>query len=224
MRAAASEQVPLASVGMLRTFLSATALLTIAAAAPLLCQAESNVKTGAGALTATAHLDLQITIPKFLFLRVGAGTGTAAGGWTANGNVDLITWAPASGSVGNGVALAGTGGDLGGGVETAVVVANHGNVTLSSTTLGALSDGAGDTISYAQIRTVASKLTTNQVLAVPALANGATNTVTVPATPKIAQRDAKWTYTYRNQTTPPPGTYGGVNTNNGRVTYTASMP
>jgi hypothetical protein len=190
MRAAASEQVPLASVGMLRTFLSATALLTIAAAAPLLCQAESNVKTGAGALTATAHLDLQITIP----------------------------------SMGNGVALAGTGGDLGGGVETAVVVANHGNVTLSSTTLGALSDGAGDTISYAQIRTVASKLTTNQVLAVPALANGATNTVTVPATPKIAQRDAKWTYTYRNQTTPPPGTYGGVNTNNGRVTYTASMP
>jgi len=209
---------------MLRTSLWARALLTIVTAAPLLCYAESNVRTGAGALTATAHVDLQITIPKFLFLRVGTGTGTAAGGWTANGNIDLITWAPASGSVGNGVALAGTGGDLGGGVETAVVIANHGNVTLSSTTLGALSDGAGDTISYAQIRTVASKLTTNQVLAVPALADGATNTVTVPATPKIAQRDAKWTYTYRNQTSPPPGTYGGVNTNNGRVTYTASVP
>jgi hypothetical protein len=38
------------------------------------------------------------------------------------------------------------------------------------------------------------------------------------------QRDAQWAYTYRNQTTPPPGSYGGVNTNNGRVTYTASVP
>jgi len=105
-----------------------------------------------------------------------------------------------------------------------VVVANHGNVTLSSTTLGTLGDGAGDTISYAQIRTVASKLTTNQVLAVPALANGATRTVTIPAAGKIVERDAKWTYTYRNQIGPPPGTDGGVNTNNGRVTYTAPVP
>jgi hypothetical protein len=209
---------------MLRTSLSATALLTIVTAAPLLSRAESNVGTGAGALTAISHVDLQITIPKFIFLRVGTGTGSVAGGWAANGTINLITWAPAAASVGNGVALAGTGGDLGGGVETAVVVANHGNVTLSSTTLGTLGDGAGDTISYAQIRTVASKLTTNQVLAVPALANGATRTVTIPATGKIVQRDAKWTYTYRNQTSPPPGTYGGVNTNNGRVTYTASVP
>ena len=105
-----------------------------------------------------------------------------------------------------------------------MVVANHGNVTLSSTTHGALSDGAGDTISYAQIRTVASKLTTNQVLAVPALANGATRTVTIPAAGKIVHRDAKWTYTYRNQNKPPAGTYGGVNANNGRVTYTAPVP
>jgi hypothetical protein len=225
MRAAVSEQVPLASVGMLRASLFATALLTIVTAAPLLCRAESSVQTGAGALTATAHVDLQITIPKFIFLRVGTGSGTVAGGWAANGNINLITWAPASGTVGNGVALAGTGGDLGGGVETAVVVANHGNVTLSSTTLGALGDGAGDTISYAQIRTVASKLTTAQVLNVPTLADGATRSITIPAAAaKVVQRDAKWTYTYRNQTSPPPGTYGGVNTNNGRVTYTASIP
>jgi hypothetical protein len=198
----------------------------IAAAAPPLCHAESNLQSGAGSpLTATAHVDFQITIPKILFLRVGTGTGTAAGGWAANGNIDLITWAPASGTVGNGVALAGTGGDLGGGVETAVVVANQGNVTLSSTTLGKLDDGVGDTISYNQIRTVASQLTTVQVLAVPALApNGGTRTVNVPAVAKIVQRDAQWTYTYRNQTTPPPGVYGGVNTNNGRVTYTASIP
>jgi hypothetical protein len=72
-----------------------------------------------------------------------------------------------------------------------VVLANHGNVRLSSTTLGALSDGVGDTISHAQIRTVASKLTTVQVLAVPALAHGATRTIVIPAAAKIVQRDAK---------------------------------
>jgi hypothetical protein len=98
-------------------------------------------------------------------------------------------------------------------------------VSLSSTTLGALGDGAGDTISYAQIRTVATKLTTAQVLNVPTLADGATRTINIPAgAAKIVQRDARWTYTYRNQTSPPPGIYGGVNTHNGRVTYTASVP
>jgi hypothetical protein len=205
---------------------SLLALLTLATGAPLLCHAESAFQSSAASpLPATAHVDFLITIPKFIFLRVGSGTGTAAGGWGTNGTIDLINFAPASGAVGNGVAVAGTGGDLSGGVETAVVVANHGNVTLSSTTLGALGDGAGDTISYAQIRTVASKLTTAQVLNVPALADGATRTVNIPAgAAKIVQRDAKWTYTYRNQTSPPPGIYGGVNTHNGRVTYTASVP
>ena len=211
---------------MPRNSLMAKGLLTIATAAPFGCYAESTTRSAPPApVVATAHVDFQVTIPKFIFLRVGTGTGTAAGGWGTNGSVDLITFAPASGAVGNGVAVAGTGGDLGGGVETAVVVANHGNVTLSSTTLGALGDGVGDTISYAQIRTVASKLTTAQVLNAPALIDGGTRTVNIPAGgAKIVQRDAKWTYTYRNQTVPNPGIYGGVNANNGRVTYTASEP
>ena len=195
------------------------------AAPSLLCHAESSVRTGAGAQTSIAHVDFQIIIPKFIFLRVGTGTGTVAGGLGTNGNIDLITWSPGSGTVGNGVALTGTGGDLGGGVETAVVIANNGNVTLTSSTLGALGDGVGDTISYAQIRTNASRLTTAQVLRAPALVDGGTRSVNVPAGgSKVVQRDAQWAYTYRNQTTPPPGSYGGVNTNNGRVTYTASVP
>lgn len=171
-------------------------------------------------------MDFQVTIPRFIFLRVGSGTGTVAGGFGVNGTVDLITFAPATASVGNGVAVAGTGGDLGGGVETAVVVANNGNVTLSSTTLGALNDGSGDTISYVTIKTTVSKLTTAQALPAPALADGATTSVVVAGKGKgkVVQRDAKWAYTYTNATIPPQGTYGGVNTNNGRVTYTASVP
>ena len=210
---------------MVRTSGLARALLTLAAAAPLLCHAESTLQNGAASpLTATAHVDFQITIPKFVFLRVGTGTGTAVGGWGTNGTIDLITWAPPAGTVGHGVALAGTGGDLGGGVETAVVVANHGNVTLSSNTLGKLNDGAGDTISYATIKTTASKLTTAQVLPAPALVDGASHSVVVAAVGKVVRRDAKWAYTYANATVPPAGIYGGVNTNNGRVTYTASVP
>jgi len=46
------------------------------AAVPLLCHAESNLQSGAAApLTASAHVDFQIAIPKFVFLRIGTGTG-----------------------------------------------------------------------------------------------------------------------------------------------------
>jgi hypothetical protein len=209
----------------MRTSLFVKSVLAAAAiAAPMLATAESNFQTGAGALTATAHVDFQITIPKFLFLRVGTGTGTAAGGFATLATVDEITWAPTAAQVGNGTALAGTGGDLTGGVETAVVVANNGNVTLSSTTTGPLSDGAGDTISYATITTTATANTTGTVLAAPALADGATTTSTLTAVGKVVQQDAKWAYKYANATTPPAGTYGGIGVNGGRVTYTASVP
>lgn len=198
-------------------------LAAAAVAVPMLCNAESNFQTGTTALTATAHVDFQITIPKFLFLRVGSGTGTASGGYATLATIDEITWAPTAAQVGTGV-LAGSGGDLTGGIETAVVVANNGNVTLSSTTTGALSDGAGDTISFTKITTTATHNTTATTLAPPALADGATTTTTLTAVGKVVQQDAKWAYTYSNNTTPPAGTYGGVNVNAGRVTYTASVP
>jgi hypothetical protein len=201
-----------------RRLLAGTVLLL-----PLAASGESSFQTGTTALSATAHVDFQITIPKFLFLRVGSGTGTASGGYATLATIDEITWAPAAAQVGTGV-LAGTGGDLSGGVETAVVVANNGNVTLSSTTTGALSDGAGDTISFTKITTTASHNTTTTTLAPPALADGATTTTTLTAVGKVVQQDARWAYSYSNNTTPPAGTYGGVNVNAGRVTYTASVP
>jgi hypothetical protein len=114
-------------------------------------------------------------------------------------------------------------GDLGNGTETAVVVANNGTVTLSSTTTGALSDGTGDNLSFATITTAAAHNTSATTLAAPALADGVTTSVPIAAVGKIVQQDAKWTYSYSNATIPPAGTYGGVNVNNGRVTYTASV-
>ena len=209
----------------MRTSLVIKGILASAAlAVPVLCNAESNFQTGAGTLTATAHVDFQITIPQFLFLRVGNGTGTAAGGYATLAAIDEITWAPTAAQVGTG-SLAGTGGDLTGGVETAVVVANGGIVTLSSTTTGALSDGAAppDTISFGTITTTASHNTTGTTLLAPALADGATTTISLTPVGKVVQQDAKWAYTYANATSPAAGTYGGINVRNGRVTYTASV-
>ena len=64
------------------------------------------------------------------------------------------------------------------------------------------------------------------MLPAPVLVDGATSAnvvINAPAT-KVIKQDAKWTFAYANTVTPPAGVYGGVNTNNSRVTYTATMP
>ena len=199
------------------------AAVAIAVAAPLFANADSAFTTGAGTLiTASGHLDFQIVIPKILFLQVGTGTNLAA-----NATINQIAFTVAAVNVGDASVISATAGsgDLGNGVVTARVIGNNGNITFTSTTLGALGNGSGDSISYAQIATAAAANTSATVLAHPALADAATTTVTLtPASGKVISRDAKWTYTYLNSNVVAPGTYGGVNANNSRVTYTASMP
>lgn len=188
---------------------------------PALASAESNFQTGAGALTATGRLDFSVTIPKTLYIRIGTGTNLAN-----NATIDAINFSVPAANVGNGTAVAGTGGDLTNGTVTARVIGNNGAITLGSTTTGPLSNGAGDTISYTKIATAVAANTSATPLAAPALADGATTNIAL--TPnigaKVTNLDARWTYTYLNDTVPAPGTYGGVNINAGRVTYTASMP
>jgi hypothetical protein len=206
----------------LKTVLGAASL-----ALPLIAFAESNVQTGAATAApgATAHVDFSIVIPKILYLRVGTGSSYTTGALSSNPAVDLITFSPTAAQVGNGTAVAGTGGDLTGGVETAAVVSNSGNVTLNATATGALSDGAGDTIPYSQITTSSTTLTSATALPAPVLTNATSANVvlTAPAT-KVIVQDAKWTFAYANTAAVPTGTYGGVNTNNSRVVYTATMP
>jgi hypothetical protein len=210
---------------------SSTGLKTLLAVAaltmPMLSFAESNVQTGAATAApgATAHVDFSIVIPKILYLRVGNGSSYTTGALSANPAVDLITFSPTAAQVGNGTAIAGTGGDLTGGVETAAVVSNSGNVTLNATATGALSDGAGDTIPYTQITTAATTLTSATALPAPVLTNATSANIVLTAPPtKVIVQDAKWTYSYANSANVPAGTYGGVNVNNGRVVYTATMP
>jgi len=208
-----------------------TALKTLLGAAavtlPIMVHAESNVTTGAGTLTATAHVNFAVVIPKVLYLRVGTGstyTGTTPS-LTSVATIDTVTFSPASGAVGNGTAVAGTGGDLNNGIETAAIVSNFGSVTLTATATGALSDGAGDTIPYTQITTASSTLTSTTALPAPVLSNTTSNSVvlTAPAN-KLITEDAKWTFSYLNTVAAPAGTYGATVANNGQITYTATMP
>ncbi len=204
---------------LIRAVSAAAALATLGAS--MSAHAESNVQNGAGALTATARLDFRVTVPKVLFLQVGTGSLFAT-----NTTINLIDFTVPAANVGDGSAISASAasGDLGNGAVTARVLGNNGDVTLTSTTAGALGNGAGDTLSFAQIATTPTALTSATPLAAPALADGATTSTTVPATGKIVNRDARWTFSFLNTAVVPPGTYGGVNANNSRVTYTASMP
>jgi hypothetical protein len=198
-----------------------TLALLLAVATPAAAIAESNFQTGAGALTGTAKLDFQVTIPKILFLQVGTGALYAN-----NTGVNLIDFNVPAASVGNGTPISATAasGDLGNGAVTAIVRGNNGTVTLNATATGALGNGAGDTINYSEIATTATTLGTATLLPAPILANGASGNVSITPTGKVVNNAARWTYTYANSAVVPPGTYGGVNVNNGRVTYTAAMP
>jgi hypothetical protein len=199
-----------------------TLLGTAALTLPLMASAASTFTSGAGTLNATATVNFTVVIPQFLYLRVGTGSPYATGTLATVNTTDLITFSPAVGAVGNGTAVAGVGGDLLAGVETAAILGNGGNVTLVAAATGALSDGAGDSISFTQITTTAAANAEPTLLAAPPLSD-TTSSETVPATGKIVKADAKWTFSYLNSVTPPAGTYGGSAPNNGIVTYTATM-
>jgi len=190
---------------------------------PLVAYAGSSFTSGAGNLTATATVNFSVVIPQFLYLRVGAGSSYSTGTRATVAGTDLITFSPAVAAVGNGTAVVGVGGDIpGGGIETAAIIGNGGNVTLVAATTGQLSDGAGDSISFTQITTAATANAEATLLAAPPL-NNTTSSETVTAVNKVVKADAKWTFGYANTVTPAAGTYGGSVANNGIATYTATM-
>lgn len=204
----------------------------LAAIAPLAAQAESNFVTGSGAQSAAAKLDFKVVVPKVLFLQVGTGTNLAN-----NATVDSVTFDVPAGAIGNGTAVAGTGGDLAGGGVTVRVLGNSGTVSLTNATTGQLSSGvAGNpTVPWADIVVTAGALATttagytNAAIAHPpfndAAGGGASATATtLAASAGLVRREGSWTFAYANTATLPAGTYGDTVGNNGRVTYTATAP
>lgn len=197
----------------MKTSLKKLALAVSIASMPMVATAASDITTttGGGSIAANAALDFRIVIPKFVFLRVGTGTLLAD-----NATVDLVDFDVPALNIGDSTPVAATGGAV-----SAQVLSNNGNVALVATTLGQLSNGAGDSISFTSI----TASTSNADLAHPTFVDGAASAaVVVPATAKIVNETANWTFSYANAAVVPAGTYGGVNVNNGRVTYTATAP
>jgi hypothetical protein len=186
-----------------------------ALAGPLAANAETATATGAGTITAGARQDFRVIIPRFISFRVGvAGAGFSLVDCDMSANAGVL---------GDGTDQACAGGDAGSGVSNVSVRSNAGAIGITATTLGALSNGA-DTLPFSEILTASSDVANFPAPALPA--NGGTSaSVAVAVTAgAITNRSATWTYTYNNSAVYAPGTYGGVNTNNGRVTYTASSP
>lgn len=184
------------------------AVLAALLATPFAANAESDFASGAGAIQADARVDFQITIERFLSLRVGS-PGAA---------IDLIQFTVPAADVGNGVDVAGTGGNVANnGAVTVAVSGNGGDIFLTATTLGALNNGALGTIDWSQVSTAVAG-----AVPAPTLQSGVTSpSVTVNSVNDLVNENATWTYTYLNDNVVPAGTYGGA-LGNGRVTYTAS--
>ena len=189
--------------------LTALSLLIAGIAIVAPAKAESVLQTGAGALTASPRADFRVVLPKFLRFQIGS----------AGSVIDLVEFTVPGVNVGDGSDIARTNG----GVVPVLLQGNAGNISVTGTTLGQLNNGAGTTVSYAEILSTSS----SAALGVPTLVDAAASaavTVTPNVGPQVVNRTANWSFAYSNTNILPASTYGGVNINNGRVTYTASLP
>ena len=196
---------------LFKNHLLTTAIL-MAVCAPTAVMAESASDSGDTPLSAAVNLDFQIDIPGILDFQVG----------TAGITIDLITFAPSAANLGDDTDVTGTGGDLTGGVVTVELLSNAGAVIITETNSSGgngLTNGT-ENIPYTEILT-ASNL---PALPAPALSDAGGTTSAPTETNGITDLSAQWTYTYDNTTVYEAGTYGGINTQGGRVTYTAAIP
>ncbi len=167
--------------------------------------------------SAAGTLRISVVISPFLRFRVG----------TAGAAINLLTFSPAAANIGDSVAVVGAGGDVAASTVTVQVQGNSSQITITPTnSSGGLGIGTGvaadGRISYSQLSTISSDPTN---LPAPVLSNaGGGAVLPVQNSTGVTNRSGTWAYSYLNQTIPSAGTYGGVNINGSRVTYTATMP
>lgn len=203
----------------LRTLTHIAAALAWVAPGLALAEADLNTTTGSGTLTATAHLDFRIIIPKVLYFAVGSGSSSLADDTT----VDQVTfdYSTNPASVGTGAAPGATTN----GTVNVRVLGNNGVVAVTATTAGALANAEtpADTIAWSQISTASSDAN----FPAPTIPDTGTSSpvtnIVLSSGTKITNRSAQWTYTFANTNLVAPGIYG-TSARNGRVTYTATMP
>jgi hypothetical protein len=172
-----------------------------------------NVPAETGSTTGTpgtefstsARLKLRVIIPRFLHFQVGSAGAT----------VDTIAFEPLPDTVGNGVAVAGTGGDAGGGASVELR-SNAGQITIVADNDGGAGGlGSSGTISLSEItaHSDSSDLQTPQLTDA-----GMTTTKATLTDGDVTVRRATWSYVYNNSHTVEPGTYGA------EIIYTAVSP
>lgn len=190
------------------------------------------------AVSATASLDFIINIDKFIFFRVGAGsgfTGSASGvGPASSGSIDTITFnavpsIPSGGTApvnGNRTPVNWNGGiPTFSAASTALGVevrSNAGQVRIWANPSTVLTSGS-NTIPMSQIG-ITSSDTNFPAPLVPNSGNGTavlvtpggTGTAAAPAL--LTYRTANWTFAYNALASPAAGTYSG------QITFTASSP
>ena len=190
--------------------------LALALATPLLASAESQLVTTGNAV---ARLDFRVVIPRVLFLGVGAGATIVP--LATNTTIDLVTFDYTTNPAAVGTNA--PAGSITGAVVPVRVVGNNGQIVLTAATTGALSNGSGDTIAWTEISSTSS-LAALPSPAIPLTGTGPGSNVTLSSGTKVTDRSANWTFAYANSAVVPAGTYGATVANNGRVTYTATMP
>lgn len=184
----------------------------LAIAVPLGCRAAP--------ITTIATLTLSVTIPGFIFLRVGSGGATTYGTSSA---IDSLVFNVPLVQVGSGTPIAArpSDGDLGNGTLTAQAHCTLGSMQVRSNVTGALSNGKGDTIPWSQIG-----VTYSAGVGSLGNANFPTSSYVIDgwsmSVANTVWLDGTWTFRYLNQAIVPPGTYGGTVAKNGRITYTAT--
>ncbi|HEY9143860.1 MAG: hypothetical protein CL625_03380 [Arenimonas sp.] len=168
--------------------------------------ADSEFDTGNGALSASADLDFEIVIPRFLYLQVGsAGTIVDEVSFDLSGVASI---ADVDANIGTGSPVAG---DSTVGVR---LVSNAGDVDLEAVGSGTGLSNGSEIIPWSQITgTAATGGATG--LDVPVVGAAA---ITIPASDGVVNRTDTWSFEYANDNLVAGGTYTGT------VTYTATAP
>lgn len=184
----------------IRSALLVSALLVAAPAA----NAGSSFSSGSGTLTTSVNLQFSITIPRFVFLRVGAAAST-----------NTLAYSPTVTQIINSTGVLPTGGDTGSGNSdvTVQVVSTAGNVRLSAATGNANLVSGSNSIPWSTL------VATNPTGSITAPAFNSGN-ITLTASGGVVNQSGSWRYTWTN----PTNTVYAAGTYTGTVTYTATSP
>jgi hypothetical protein len=164
-----------------------------------LAESASSQNQGDSEMRAVARLKLRVVIPRFLYFQVGA----------AGRSVEAVSFEPA----GDGVAVAAT---AAGGATRVALRSNAGQITIVATNDGGTDGlGSGGAISLSEITAQSN----SAALQTPDLTDsGGTAIKATLSAGDITDRQAVWSYVYRNRKAVEPGTYSA------EIVYTAVSP